>query len=187
MSRCRLPIVFDNDCLASFLWVRRTDLISSLFSKNMIVPNHVVTELKYLRNSRYSFVFLELESLIRSGSIKVESIPAKGPLAARYNKLEQGTETGKSLGRGEASAIVLAQHLNGTLASNNLADIHDYCTSEGISYICTDTILCWAFDAQLFSIKEGEQIWSEMKRRKRILPAYSFEEAVRRYRAGIPR
>lgn len=74
MSSRRLPIVFDNDCLASFLWVRRTDLICSLFGKGMIVPNLVVTELEYLRSSRYSFVCNELDNLLSSGYVNIESI-----------------------------------------------------------------------------------------------------------------
>ncbi len=46
----KLPLVFDNDCLSSFLWVKRTDIIKQLFPGQIIVPSIVEDELLIRRS-----------------------------------------------------------------------------------------------------------------------------------------
>jgi hypothetical protein len=38
------PIVFDTDCISSFLWAKRTDILQFLFSGKMRIPSHVLFE-----------------------------------------------------------------------------------------------------------------------------------------------
>ena len=54
----KLPLVFDNDCLSSFLWVKRTDIIKQLFTGQIIVPSIVEDE---LRRVQYLFDMLQVE------------------------------------------------------------------------------------------------------------------------------
>jgi hypothetical protein len=88
---------------------------------------------------------------------------------------------------GEAAAIAIARVLDGTIASNNLADILPYVKDDKPPYLCTDNILYMALEAGLITEIRGNIIWNEMKRRKRRLPDYSFSEAIRRFRLGWPR
>ena len=88
----------------------------------------------------------------------------------------------KRIGRGEAAAIVIAGTLDGTVASNNLSDILPYVGKNKLPYICTENILYLSYEKSYISIKEGNQIWDDMKRIGRILPNYDFKEIVRRFK-----
>lgn len=187
MISLRYPVIFDNDCLASFLWVRRTDILHSLYGSNIIIPGIVINEFSYMRRARNKFVYDDLQDLIAAGQARVETLPITGPLANQFTGLENGSIIGKPLGKGESSAIVLTDHLRGTLAINNLRDIERYCKDNGLPYICTDNILYQAYTSGIITIQEGEHIWREMKNKKRLLPIYDFQEVVRRQQNGIPR
>lgn len=187
MTSLRYPVVFDNDCLASFLWVRRTDIVHSLYGSNIIVPGIVVNEFSYMRYAKNRFVYTDLQNLIAAGQVQVKTLPITGPLASQFTGLENGSITGKPLGKGESAAIVLAEHLQGTLASNNLKDIERYCIDNGLPFICTDSILYQAYTSNIITAYEGEQIWQEMKNKKRLLPDYDFQEVIRRQQEGLHR
>ena len=44
-----LRLVFDNDCLASFLWIRRIDILETLYKSRMYIPQIVVDEFSYFK------------------------------------------------------------------------------------------------------------------------------------------
>jgi len=88
----------------------------------------------------------------------------------------------KRIGKGEAAAIVIASTLDGTVASNNLRDILPYVGKKNLPYICTEHILYLSYEKSYFSLEEGNQIWNDMKRKKRILPNYDFKEIIRRFK-----
>lgn len=179
----KLPIVFDNDCISSFLWIKRTDIINALFPNQVIIPQVVYSELEKLKSSKYKFVifvFHDLDSQILKGNFKLRNIIIPSKEFNEYFRLVS-MKNPKRIGKGEAAAIVIAKALNGTLASNNLKDILPYVKQNKPPYICTEEILYLSYEKKYISLKEGCQIWDDMKGKRRKLPKYDFKEVIRRF------
>ena len=113
-----IPYVFDNDCLASFLWFRRIDLLQNLFPQQMEVPEPVIMELEFLKTTRYAWVYQELDRNINNGTFKKLVIPSTGPVVTEFFKLVSAK---KPAGRGEAAVLSYVKYNGGTVASNNLS------------------------------------------------------------------
>ena len=112
------PLIFDNDCLSSFLWIKRIDIILSLFREEIVIPEIVYIELSKMKKySKYKYVYDDMEEKVKDCSIIVKEIPATSIMAQEYIGLIDMTNP-KRIGHGEAAAIVLAKDLNGTLASD---------------------------------------------------------------------
>ena len=177
----KLPIVFDTDCISSFLWIKKLDIINTLFPNEIIIPQTVYDELNKIKIPQYRFLFNDLYTQILKKNFKVKNIMISDREFNEYRKLIS-MKNPKRIGRGEAAAIVIAKALNGTLASNNLRDILPYVGKNKLPYICTEDILYLSYEKSYISIKEGNQIWDDMKRIGRILPNYDFKEIVRRFK-----
>jgi len=175
----RLPIVFDTDCISSFLWIKRLDIVNDLFSNQIIIPQTVYNELNKIKNPQYRFLFNDLYTQILKKNFKLKDIMISNQEFNEYRKLIS-MKNPKRIGKGEAAAIVIARALKGTLASNNLSDILPYVGKNKLPYIRTDNILYLSYEKKYFSIEEGNQIWNDMKRYKR-LPNCDFEEIVRKF------
>ena len=177
----KLPIIFDTDCISSFLWIKRLDIINALFPNEIIIPQSVYDELNKIKSPPYRFVFNDLYSQILKGNFKLKNIMISSREFNEYRKLIS-MKNPKRIGKGEAAAIVITRALNGTLASNNLRDILPYVGKNKLPYICTEDILYLSYEKKYFSIEEGNQIWNDMKRKKRKLPNYDFKEIVRKFK-----
>lgn len=179
--RIQTPVIFDTDCLSSFLWIRRIDIIKTLFPNQIIIPQTVYDELDKMRQySRYSFVVEDLDVEIKAKNVYLEDIPIPSDAGEEYLRLIAPNDI-KQIGRGEAAAIVLAKLHSGTLASNNLRDILPHIISGQPPYISTDTILYLYYQQGKISAEQGCQIWNDMKKKKRALPKYDFNEVIRRF------
>lgn len=175
------PVIFDTDCLSSFLWIRRIDIIITLFPNQVIIPQIVYDELNKMRQySHYRFVIEELDIEIRTGNIHIEDIMIPSDAGDEYARLIAPNDV-KQIGRGEAAAIVLAKLHNGTLASNNLRDILPHITSGQPPYISTDAILYLYYQQGRITAEQGSEIWNSMKKKRRVLPKYDFNEVIRRF------
>ena len=175
----KLPIVFDTDCISSFLWIKRLDIINNLFPNEIIIPQTVCNELNKMKDPQNRFLFNDLNVQILQENFELKNIMVTSWEFNEYRKLIS-MKNPKRIGRGEAAAIVIARALNGTLASNNLSDILPYVGKNKLPYICTENILYLSYEKGYISVKEGNQIWNDMKKYKR-LPNYDFIEIVRRF------
>lgn len=174
------PIVFDNDCISSFLWVKRIDILKVMFPNQIILPKPVLNEIEKMKSfPKYKFIFEDLCCEIANGEIVVQDIIFPSAEATEYAQLTAMTNP-KRIGKGEAAAIVLAKYKLGTLASNNLKDIIPHVSGGKPPYVCTDTILYSYYDAGHMNSKDGCEIWDEMKSKRRVLPPYDFNEVIRR-------
>ena len=61
------PIVFDTDCLSSFLKVRHPDLIAAVLGGSVLLPEQVVYELDNLKPTKYAWLPQILEKEIAAG------------------------------------------------------------------------------------------------------------------------
>jgi len=180
------PYVFDNDCLASFLWVKRVDVLYALFAGQVAVPDVVLGEFRYLAGTRSGWVYDHVVAELASGRLAAVDIPPPGPVAEDFARLQSG-RSGKALGKGESAVLAWVRFNGGTVASNNLGDVAAYCARYRLGLISTDDILCLACTKGLLTEREGHSIWEEMKRRKRKLPSYDFGEALRRFTRDLPK
>lgn len=62
----KMPIVFDNDCIASFSWINRLDIINTLFPGQIIIPEAVYRELSKMKKKKYPYVFYSIEKEINA-------------------------------------------------------------------------------------------------------------------------
>ncbi|ACM61533.1 putative nucleic acid-binding protein [Caldicellulosiruptor bescii] len=177
----KMPVFFDTDCLCSFSWVNRLDIIVELFGNNVCIPSMVFKEIERLRYTKSIFVYQNIKRKIETGEFKLVKLDPLDTLYSEFLELVDPAKE-KPVGNGEAAAIVLAKQYNGTLASNNLKDVLPHIQPDQPPLITTETILYLAYQRKLISFQEGQQILDEMKLRKRKLSTYSFFELLDKYK-----
>ncbi len=163
-------IYFDTDCISAFLWVKREDIPVKLFGGRIVLPTQVYNELRKVPGLR-----IRADTLKDAGGASVEGMKTGSEEYADYYGMTSAPKEGRRIiGRGEASCIAMAKHRGGIVASNNLRDVSVYVGEYKIGHITTGDILSHAFAAGLLSEAEGNAIWSEMRAKRRMLPAETF-------------
>lgn len=165
---------FDTDCLSAFLWVRGESILSRLYSGRIILPAQVYNELK-----RVPHLLARADALKDNGDLTIESMVAGSAEYQDYVQMTTSPEEGmRIIGNGEAAGIAMAKGRGGTLASNNLRDVSLYVEKYGIEHITTGDILIEALDAGIITEAEGNSLWVNMIRKRRMLPAATFTDYI---------
>ena len=175
--RMSSKIIFDTDCISSFLWTSSTELLIKLYKGRIVIPDIVHEELKKLKSDRVpSYLWENLERMINDGKIAIYTI-AIGEEATiqEYLRLIENNQIGK----GEAATIAIAKTVKGYTASNNYKDIRRFIDSGEIENISTIDILCEAYVKKLKTIDEVEKIKAEMIKRRRKLPFESMHDILK--------
>ncbi len=168
---------FDTDCLSAFLWIREESILEKLYPGRIVVPAQVYHELQ-----KVPHLLARVEILKRNGSLSVESMAAGSEEYNHYLQMTTSPEAGmRIIGRGEAAGIAMAKKRDGTLASNNLRDILPYVEKYELSHITTGDILIEAMYAGIITEAEGNTIWADMIRKRRMLPTTSFSAYLTNY------
>ena len=161
------PLVLDADLLSSFAWVNRLDILDNLYSGKMIVLEEVMVEL-----SRVRHLANRVQTSIATGSIALVEMLADSPEALELARL---LEHGR-YGRGEAACMAYLKHNEGSMASNNLADVKTFCEASHKYLLTTAEVLHQAYDNGAIGLEEADKIWSDMISKRRKLPAVSFSD-----------
>lgn len=173
-------LFFDTDCLSSFLWVKQENILLCLYPGKIIVPQEVFIELS---NPGIPHIKSKIAALHENGSIKTKQILLGTEEYYTYYELAISPPKGeKIIGKGEAAALSLAKAYGGIIASNNLMDISKYIEKYELNHVTTGDILVSALNAGLIDEVTGNQIWSKMLSKQRILPTLSFSEYLKRFR-----
>jgi predicted nucleic acid-binding protein len=168
------PIFFDTDCISSFLWVDRTDILLSLYAKRIILPEQVLDELS---NPSISHLPSKVNQLLSQDEIRKAEILVGTEEFKLYYILTIDPQSGqKRIGKGEASAIALAKVRKGMLASNNLKDIQYYIQLFHLKNLTTPMILHTALLKGLIDESEGNTLWAQMIKKRRKLPNATFTD-----------
>ncbi len=166
------PIFFDTDSISAFFWVNREDLLLTLYPGRIILPKEVYKE---LTNPRIPHIASRVKELYHSGKIKVRETLVGSDEYDLYYKLAHRPQQGeRKIGRGEASALAMADAYKGIVASNNIKDILPYIRRYDLDHLTTGWILKEAYDKDLITEEEGNTIWAKMKDKKRQLPSETF-------------
>ncbi len=169
---------FDTDCLSAFLWVREESILAKLYAGRIVLPTQAYNELQ-----RVPHLQARVDILKSNGDLFVESMEVGSVEYTDYLQMTTSPETGmRIIGRGEAAGIAMAKQRDGILASNNLRDILPYVEKCGISHITTGDILIEAMDAGIITEAEGNTIWSDMIRKRRMLPTATFSDYLMNHR-----
>ena len=161
------PIILDTDFLSSFAWVDRMDILENLYSKQMVVLEEVMEELREVWH-----LASRVELSIRNRHIRSGIMLANSPEALQLAKF---LELGR-YGTGEASCMAYLTQNDGILASNNLSDIKNFCTQNKKRLLTTADVLHEAYEIGQINLDEADEIWAGMLAKKRKLPASSFTE-----------
>ena len=165
-------IFFDTDCLSAFLWINDQCLLGKLYSGRIVIPGEVYDELS---NPSIRHLKQRLDQLIESGAARIEEIEVDSKEYELYQKLISDPDEGHAIiGRGEASAIVLAWQDDGVLASNNLRDVSVYVEEFQLKHMTTGDILKEALAQGLIDEDEGNVLWAQMLQKRRRLGYDSF-------------
>lgn len=164
-----LLIFFDADVLYDFLMIDQYLKLFEYYKSRVIIPKPVYDELvrrwefdlklRFYHDNHFEVIDIELDS--------------DEYLEYRYLT---GTKNKPSLGKGEASCLVLARFQNGVVASNNLKDVHIYIKKYKIPHITTSGILCHMVDEGYITFDEASNFWLIMINKGRKLPTLSFED-----------
>ena len=170
-------IFFDTDCISSFLWVKQENLILQLYPGRIILPQEVFNELSH---PSIPHIKAKLTALQASKSISTMSIMTNTEEYSILHNLAIAPQKGKKvIGRGEAAALALAKVNNGIIASNNIKDTGQYVSLYKLVHVTTGDILVESLHKGLIDETSGNQIWSNMIKKRRLLPAPTFTEYLK--------
>lgn len=170
-------LFFDTDCISSFLWVKEENLLLKLYPNRIILPKQVFEELS---NPSIPHIKSKVTELCLSGDISTKEILINTEEFNLYYELAVVPLKGeKIIGKGEAAAIALAKTYNGIIASNNLRDISKYLEIYNLEHVATGDILVAALDKGYIDETTGNQIWSNMVAKRRMLPTATFTEYLK--------
>lgn len=168
---------FDTDCISSFLWVKRGDIVVNLFTGKIILPKPVYDELK---NPHIPHIGRKVDELYNDKLLEVLDIEVGTEAYNIYYELAVNPPEGTlPIGKGEAAAIALAKVSGGVIASNNLRDIMHYVKKYNLKYVTTGDILVRALHNGEITEEEGNCIWSKMLSKRRKLPTATFTEFIK--------
>ncbi len=175
VKKIEQPVIFDTDCLSSFAAFPDGIEIIKATLGDVWTSNYVIRELSESPDD----VYIQVKEAEKSSMIGVYSLGIQGPDTDLFLTLTSNSMK-PVMGDGEAAAIALVSVMGGTVASNNLRDIKEYCVNNNIQFICSDDILCLAVERKVISFEKASQMWDTMKKRV-ILPRYDFAEVLRRF------
>ena len=169
-------LYFDTDCISAFLWINNTNILHELYGGKMVLPEPVYQELS---NPCIPHLKQQADQLVNAKDVSIKTIDLGTEEYKIYNDLINGADGMIIIGKGEASGIALAKTYNGILASNNYKDIKTYIDEYNLRHIDTGHILKEALDKGIITELDGNNIWSQMLSKRRMLPARSFTDYLR--------
>lgn len=168
------PLLLDTDSVSAFAWVKRMDVLESLYSGNMQIPQEVLTELARVPH---------LKAAVDSRTDKHIEVVSLSPIGQDGIEFAKLYSTGK-FGLGESSVMAFVRFNGGTVSSNNIRDVLQYCQSNSLPLLSTRAIIFDAITAGVITEPEAERIWAGMIRKGRKLPCKTVAEVIEFYTNG---
>ena len=161
----KYDVFYDSDCLVCFLAVRECGILKQLFSK-IIVPLVVKEEImdrgtpQYIKDNFIDLIEMDFVEIMEMG------------VGSKEYDFYEDIKKEYGIGNGESAAIALTYQNGGVIASNNLGDVYNPIKKYDLNLITTAFILAIAYENQIKSKDELDDIWKNMLRcgRKRSLP-----------------
>lgn len=165
-------VIFDTDCLSSFLCVNEIGILNQLYKGKMAIPDQVLVEFH-----RRHDLFVRVQKMVERGDLQQLSIRLDDQEYKLYREYTtSATEHHPAMGRGESAAIVLAQTRRGLLACDNFRDIKKFIDYLQLPYITTPDILVSACKKRIIQEGRGNVIWRDLLNAGRRIPQCTFSE-----------
>jgi predicted nucleic acid-binding protein len=164
-------VFFDTDCISDFLCVGYESILTQLFKNCIVLPQQVVNEFRYV-----PYLYAKVNQLITRKDFEVYSIEYGTPESTLFLDLTSLEAGKKSIGKGEAAAIVLAKFHDGILGSNNLSDISRYVREYKLKHVTTVIIFTQAIRNGILNEGQVNAIWKQMRQKQRKLPGETYSE-----------
>lgn len=170
-------LFFDTDCISAFLWVKEENILFKLYPGKIVLPKPVFSELS---NPSIPHIKRKINELCLSGDVSTKEILVNTEEYKLYCELAISPPKGeKVIGKGEAAAIALAKTYNGIIASNNLKDISKYVEKYNLEHKTTADLLVEALNKGFIDEAAGNQIWTNMIVKRRMLPTATLTEYLK--------
>jgi predicted nucleic acid-binding protein len=157
--------------------VKEENILIKLYPGRIVLPKQVYDE---LCNPSIPHIKRKINQLCLRGDISTKEILTDTEEYNLYYELAiSPPKDEKRIGKGEAAAIALAKTYDGIIASNNLKDIFKYVEKYNLAHMATGDILVAALNAGYIDETSGNQIWSNMLARRRILPTKTFTDYLK--------
>jgi len=168
------PLLLDTDLVSAFAWVKRMDILESLHSGNMQIPQEVLTELARVPH---------LKAAVDSRTEKHIEVVSLNPIGQDGIEFAKLYTTGK-YGSGESAVMAYVRYNGGTVSSNNIKDVLDYCKTHSLPLLSTRAIIFDAVTNGIITEPEAEGVWAGMIRKGRKLPVKTVAEVMHFYTSG---
>ena len=172
-------LFFDTDCISAFLWIDDTSIVIKLYGNRVAIPMQVYKELMACKGEA-SVIKARITELLNRKEAIIVDMEVDSEEYNLYTELAFGNGSETLMGRGEASCIALAKYRDGILASNNLKDVGKYIELYNLKHITTGDIIVEAYNKQMVTMEDAENMWSLMLRRRRKLGTATFAEYLSR-------
>lgn len=170
-------LFFDTDCISAFLWVKEENILFKLYPGKIVLPKPVFSELS---NPSIPHIKRKINEICLSGDVSTKEILVNTEEYKLYCELAISPPKGeKVIGKGEAAAIALAKTYNGIIASNNLKDISKYVEKYNLEHKTTADLLVEALNKGFIDEAAGNQIWTNMIVKRRMLPTATLTEYLK--------
>ncbi len=171
-------IVFDTDCLSSFLCTGSEDILLKLYEDRIIIPDMVFKEFEKLKmSSRMKFIWIKLNKYLYSNEFQLYEIKLN---TQTYQEFVRLTTHPYQIGEGEAATIAIVTTVNGYTASNNFKDIQQFIETGYIDNKTTVDILCEAYIAKVRTLEELEKLRIDMiDNWRRKLPNITIKQELK--------
>lgn len=169
---------YDTDCISSFLWVNREDILVKLYKGRIILPNQVYHEISH---PSIPHLKAKIDLMQHNLDVIVKDINVGSDEYRLFIEMTLNPDQGiKPIGDGEAAALAHAKVNNGVVASNNMRDVLYYVNKYNIDHITTGDIMVKALANGFITEDEGNLLWTKMIRRKRKLPTKTFSDYMKK-------
>ena len=169
-------LFFDTDCISAFLWIDDTSIVTKLYKNRIAIPIQVYNELADCRGQA-SVLKERIDAMVQRKQAVIVDMETSSKEYELYSELALIPPEGEMvIGRGEASCIALAKERNGILASNNFRDTKKYIERYRLKYTTTADIIFEAYNKELLTLEEAENMWQSMLEKRRRIGAQSFRE-----------
>jgi hypothetical protein len=158
VERVEQPVIFDSDCLSAFAAFSDGIKIIKETLGDMVKQSCDRRDLREHRQ-RLPKCDIRREKQYARGVQDKDRRSSHGAVPKAHRSKRKPV-----MGDGEAAAIALVSVMGGTVASNNLGDIKEYCVQNRIQFICSDDILCLAVQRQVINSRLASLMWDTMKK-----------------------
>lgn len=167
MAKDERIILIDADVVSHFIAAGEIIYIGKIFKFPIRVLDIVYNEL-----CRHKKKEQEVENLLALKILELMPFPEVEEIKKEYfyikNKMFKGD--------GESACMAVCRFQNDILASSNLTDIKNYCTTHKIDYLTTMDFLCEALRTGVFDKERCNEFITKVKKAGSKLPVNNMDE-----------